>query len=359
MKPPASFLLRALTLVLALTGASAMGVLWYADHSAGAQVLTRLKTAATAEAQLQDQRMTVLRLRADALALDPAFVDYVAQSLIPNPAQGNEIDSTSITDLLIERRHGYDLAAVLDPQGKPVAHSGTPLDKHDRIQRDPLVQRVLQTLKPAQGVWLDDGRLVLVVVEPLLRSGALQGLLLAAERLDDGFASAVGRLSRSGIVISGSPTPGTGAITSRGLDPSVVRALATHATILRSAQNSRGRELRLSEDGHAALAWVTLLPTAGGHATLMAVDQNFGSQTPVIAKVWPLWLGVGLLGAIAVVFVLMHWRRVEIPLGRMTEIIERGKHGDRSLVIRVDGSPSVVHLRDAINRLMAQDQSGR
>lgn len=52
------------------------------------------------------------------------------------------------------------------------------------------------------------------------------------------------------------------------------------------------------------------------------------------------------------------WRRIEIPLQRMVEIIERGRHGDRSLVIRVDGSPGVRHLRDAINRLLAQDQSG-
>lgn len=357
MTRPTRFLLWALPVIAALTAASAVGVLWHARHVASMQTLSRLKTAANIENAMQDQRLLVLRLRADSLALDPAFVDYVAQSLIPDPSRGNAIDSASITDLLIARRHGYDLAVVLDPQGASIARSGTPLARHERIQRDPLVIKAMHTLQPTQGTWVDNGQVVLVVVEPLLRGGALQGFLLAAERVDNHFADAVSRVAHAGFVLFASPKPGVETVTSAGLEPWITQALATHTRQPQDAPNSAGRSLRLIDDGHTTLAWETPLVAASGHATMVVVAPDLDPMRSALTAAWPLLLGTAVLGLIAALAALLYWRRVGIPLQHMLETVERGQHGDRQLVIRVDGTPSVRRLRDAINRLLAQDQA--
>jgi hypothetical protein len=142
-----------------------------------------------------------LQLRGEALAQDSAFVDYVAQSLIPNPQLGGAVDSVSISDLLRERRKGYDIAMVLDYRGTPVASSGILLKDPVSIRKDPLVTAAISQLKPRQGVWLDHGQLLWVAVNPLLRSGALQGVLVTATRVDAAFAVAIGHIARADVAL--------------------------------------------------------------------------------------------------------------------------------------------------------------
>ena len=108
--------------VLLLTLAAAAVTVHQADRRArrrriGAIAAWPVRWNANCEAS----RLAELQLRADSLAQDPAFVDYVAQSLIPVPQLGGAIDKASISDLLKERRHGYDVAMVLDTQGAPIA----------------------------------------------------------------------------------------------------------------------------------------------------------------------------------------------------------------------------------------------
>lgn len=352
MKPAARFLLRGLALVAVATAAGEVGVLAWSAYLARTHTLAELTATRSIAARLQAHELDELRLRADNLALDPAFVDYVAQSLIPNPATGNTVDSLSITDLLNERRHGYDTAVVLDPRGTPVAHSGQLLENTARLRQDALVAQAITTRKPVQGVWVDRGAPTLVVIEPLLRGEALQGMLLTARHLGSSFATEVGGLSHTGVALVIAPAQPLDAPPSNDADPAIMQALAK---INLGELPATGRLSRLQAGGHEVPAWVSPLRTSGGAAALASFDDGDGSDA--LWQAWPLLLGVLALGIVAAGMVVRHWRRVVRPLQQMSDIVELGARGDHHLNVRVDGSAGINRLRDAINRLFAHERS--
>lgn len=352
MKPAARFLMRGLALVAVATAAGEVGVVEWSTHLAHERTLAALGATRNIAARLQAHELEALRLRADNLALDPAFVDYVAQSLIPNPAMGNTVDSLSITDLLNERRHGYDTALVLDADGRPVARSGQLFGDAGRIQRDALVAQAMATRKAVQGVWADHGAPALVVVEPLLRSGALQGLLVAAKRLGSGFATEVGDLSHTGVALLATSSQASDMLPSNDADLGMMQALAK---VKLTDLPATGRLERLPTGSRTMLTWVSPLRMADGTAALAAFDDGNGPDA--IWQAWPLLLGVLALGLVAAGITVRHWRRVVRPLQQMSDIVELGARGDHHLNVRVDGSAGVNRLRDAINSLFAHERS--
>jgi hypothetical protein len=352
MKPATQFLLLSVAAVVLLATAAAAVTLRQVDHRAQARVLDQLQVAATVERELQASRLVELQLRAELLAQDPAFVDYVAQSLIPNPQLGGAVDSASISDLLKERRHGYDIAAVLDPQGKPVAMSGILLKDHDGIRRDPLVTSAISLLKPQQGVWVDHGQLFWVVVNPLLRGGVLQGVLLTASHVDDAFAIAVSRIARTDVAVLVQPVPGSGSAPSSGLDSWTEQELSAQLPGLLGVTAAAGNAVQLTDGQRKVSAWVTPLKTSGGQAALIAIGPDEQADGRIDTATLPLLVGIGGFGVCAVLLVLLQWWRTWLPLQRMLEVIQLASHGDQHLTIRVNGSPIVRRLRDGINRLL-------
>ena len=352
MKPASRFLGVGLVLVVLLGAAAAAGVIWQTRRATAASALGRLQVAGTVESELQANRLRELQLRAEVLARDTAFVGYVAQSLIPNPQLGGAVDAASISDLLTERRRGYDIAAVLDPQGKLIATSGILLRDPAAILHDPLVLKAIHSLKSVQGTWVDHGELLWVAINPLLRGGALQGVLLTATHVDSAFAIAVGRIARTPVTFVIQPSPGAPpAPTSSGVDDWVTQAISTQLpTVLAQVQP---HALPLAGGQHRSTAWVTPLETQGGRAALvvLAADPAGGSFPDAAAR--PLLLGVAVLTALGVLIVLLLWRRTWLPLQNMLELIQRAAEtGDHHLTARVGGSPIVRGLRDSINPLL-------
>lgn len=352
MKPATQFLLLGIAAVVLLATAAATVTLRQVDRHAQTRVLDQLQGAATVEHELQASRLVELQLRAELLAHDPAFVDYVAQSLIPNPQLGGAVDSASISDLLKERRHGYDIAVVLDPQGRPVATSGILLKDHDSIRRDPLVTSAISLLKPQQGVWVDHGQLLWVAVNPLLRGGVLQGALLTASHVDDAFVIAVSRIARTEVAILVPPTPGSEAAPSSGLDSWISQELSAQLPGLLSVTAAEGKAVQLIDGQHTVSAWVTPLKTSDGHAALIAIGPDGHADSRADAAALPLLVGIGGFGVCMLLFVLLQWWRTWLPLQHMLEVIRLASHGDQHFTIRVHGSPIVRGLRDGINRLL-------
>ncbi|MEP7185145.1 MAG: hypothetical protein ABI767_04840 [Rhodanobacter sp.] len=351
MKPATRFLLAGVVAVLTLTVAAGFVTLRQADQRAQNRSLSQLKVAATVERELEASHLLDLQLRAAALAQDSAFIDYVAQSLIPNPQLGGGVDSASISDLLRERRKGYDIAMVLDFRGTPVASSGILLKDHSSIRQDPLVSDAISQLKPQQGVWVDHGQMLWVAVSPLLRGGALQGVLLTATHVDTAFAKVVGRIAHTELALVTQPSPGSEPAPSTGLDGWTEQALATQLPQLLGVTDKNGSAMRLSDGQHSAMTWVTPLSTSGGQAALVAFGPD-ESQGLIKAGALPLLLGIAGFSACALLLVLLHWWRTWLPLQRMLDVIENAVDGDRHLTIRVDGSAMVQRLRDSINRLL-------
>lgn len=347
-------LIIALIVTWVLAVLSALGAFGYAKHLARQQVFSQLAVAARVETALQARQLTELRLRADHLAHDPAFVEYVAQSLIPDPARGGAIDSTSIADLLDSRRKDYDLALVLDPTGKPAARSGTLLAKDSGIGNDAAIQRAIATLEPQQEMRVEQGQIILVVVEPLLRGGALQGVLYAAKQLDSGFAMAVSKASGVDIALVATPAAAQATLPDSGLAPALVQAIRNSFSATPAPTQAGSRRLSLQAGGTTLPAIATPLRTVGGRATLIALDSAFTAPSAAATLAWPLWLGIAILALIASGATLLRWRRTDAPLESICTILERGVHGDHELVIRTHGSTALRRLRDEINTLLAQ-----
>ncbi|MFK2902363.1 hypothetical protein ISP17_00195 [Dyella ginsengisoli] len=268
-------IVRPLLIVLLAAGA-AYAVHWQAAQTAQAQSMERMQRAVTVAHDAQAAALQVLSLHAEALAQDPAFVDYVVQSLQPNAALGGGIDRASISDLLNARRHGYDVAMVLDAQGMPAALDGVLLKDKASIQRDPLVTTALASGKPSQGAWVFDGKLLWVSVHPLLRGGIVQGALVAVQTVGESYPALVARHTGvpAAVVVSG----GAGFVmaTQHTLPGWAVQSLPELAGTLppNDALPPNGRALGVPGTDREQPGWVLPVDASGGRALVFLLGSD-------------------------------------------------------------------------------------
>lgn len=353
MKPATKSLSMGLALIIIVTALAGAGIIAYTTQIARTQAMEQLKRASLVESQLQARQLEALQLRAQILAGDTAFVDYVAQSLMPSPQTGGAVDSASISDLLNDRRNGYDVAMVLDNQGKVISTSGNFSRDRAGIQHDPLVTQAIQQLKPVQGIWLDDGKLMWVVSSPLLRANTLQGVLIAATRISHNFPVTISEISGSDVELLTDPSTGV-PLASNGIDIRLSDLLTNNSAGALNTPDDTPHFVPLHGEAQAITAWVAPLQVSNGRAALVAVNESDGAQQPLRAALIPMLAGLVLLALIATIAVLIQWWRTWKPLQDMLEVIERAGSGDAFLMVRVQGSPIVRELRERINRLIHQ-----
>jgi hypothetical protein len=353
MKPATRFLFGGLTLVILFTFLAAAGVIWCLRQTAHTRELHQLTIAGLVETKLEAQQREALQLRAQLLANDPAFVDYVAQSLVPNPQAGGAVDSASITDQLEERRSGYDVAVVLDTQGKPISTSGLLAKSRTSIQRDPLVVQAIALLKPVSGTWLVDGHVFWVMVNPLLRSNTLQGVLISALRVTNAFPNAISDITGTDVVLVNEGTA-VAPLASNGFNPQISDLITAKSGEILGASDDQVQATRAIDDQRAILARVIPLLISNGRAAWVVVEPFTATDQDVRGESAPLLLGIAVLGALAALLVILQWWRTWLPLQQMLDVVERAGSGDRHLMVRVTGSFIVRELRDHLNRLIQQ-----
>lgn len=346
MKPALRYLVGGFGLVSA--AALALYGLWgdpsaqAADAAAGEPV----RHVAVVASDLRQSAVQALQLRAEALATDPAFSSYVVQAMEPNAAPGGGIDRASIADLLKSSRHGYDGAMVLDAQGRLVASDGAPLDGAAAVSHSPLVTHTRATAKPSSGAWVHDGQLSWVTVNPLVRGGIAEGLLLTFAHVGADYVDAISRHTGAAVALLVEdkgryrmaeqrlmPTWAKNALPQlvAGLPPSQVSAPDSH--------------LALPRDHASDVATVVPLSTATGRAVLVALGP--ASPAPASAD-WPA-VCVWVLGVLAV---LWHWWWVERPLQALTDSARAMAHGRHPPEFPLRGSASVRRLARRLNRLL-------
>jgi hypothetical protein len=353
MRPANRYLVSGLGAVILLMLAAAAGVIGWNRHITQTQTLVGLQSVHQVEARLQNSHMSALQLRAHTLATDPAFVDYVAQSLLPNPQLGGAIDSASINNLLNERRKGYDAAMVLDAKGKLITRSGIPLRSNSNFQRDALVRKTIRTHKPSAGLWSGQGQLARVAVEPLLRGQVLEGVLVAATRVKASFATQVSRFAHSGMAVLVPGESGAAIPVSSTLDPSTHDALARDDPTLMNLTDPGGRAIRIATNSGPVQAWISPLPVTDGKAVLVALNSDASVpwySIPVAAL--PYLLGILIPDLIAIVWVCMLWRRTWRPLQDMQDILERAAAGEKGITLRTGGNKAIRNMRDVINQVL-------
>lgn len=357
MKPATRFLLGGLVLVIAITTVAAVGVLWYGKRVAHARLIEQLRDSTEVAGALQAGRLKELQLRTKDLASDPAFVAYVAQSLVPDPRLGGIVDRASISDLLASRREGYDASMVLDATGTPVTYSGVIVKESAAIRAHPLVQRALTTREPTTGIWVLGNELAWVAVDSMQRGGVLQGFVLTATRFNDAFADDVSRITDTGVAVMIQANSQAALSASSAIDETTQVALIENAAQLFSGGETKGRSISLVTGAGKTPAWVSPLPVTGDQAVLVAVAGTAGPQRAGAQVPWPLLIGVALLGLAGILLVILHWSRTYLPLQDIGDILARGGHGERFLTARSTGSGIVNHLRDATNEVLKRNQT--
>ena len=344
----------ALGLLLVLAGAvvAAVGTIHLSRQQALASDRHNVATGGTLLATLERMDMDNLALRSQALANDPAFVDYVAQSLMPNPQLGGAIDSASIIDQLNERRHGYDVALVLDTAGKPAGMSGLLTRSAADIANDPLVRRAITSQQPVQGYWLDNDRLLRVAIAPLLRGRSLQGLVATARRVGVAFADEVHDTTSVDLALLSTSSPTIPLVFSGAALPS-----STELTRLRGAAlSASGAPLALRVAGWP-VAYALAVPVSNGRAAWLLLPSAGGVSHTVPREAVPLLTGVACLGLLAALGIVWLWWRTWLPLERMLYIVDRAAAGDDHMTLRTGGSAVMRQLRDCLNRLIHRNRS--
>jgi len=341
-----------LLLVLAGTVAAAVGTVHLSRRQALANNRHNVATGGKLLVTLERMDMDNLALRSQALANDPAFVDYVAQSLIPNPQLGGAIDSASIIDQLNKRRHGYDVALVLDPAGKPAGMSGLLARSAADITNDPLVRRAIASQQAVQGYWLDNDRLLRVAIAPLLRGRSLQGLVATARRVGVAFADEVHDTTGVDLALLSTSSPTIPLIFSGAAPPS-----STELTRLRGAALSASGAPQALRVAGWPVAYALAVPVSNGRATWLLLPSTGGAPRTVPREAMPLLAGVACLGLLGVLGMVWLWWRTWLPLERMLYIVDRAAAGDGHMTLRTGGSALVRQLRDCLNRLIHQNRS--
>lgn len=342
MKPALRYLLAGLAWVVA--GALALNWVLHeqASEAAAQHAADRLARVAVVATDVRDNAVQQLQLRAAALAGDPAFADYVVQSMQPGAAPDGGIDRASILDLLKSRRSGYDLAAVLDARGEPVALDGKLPVAAASLPQDPLVAETLATLKPSTGAWARQGQLLWVTVNPLLRGGIAQGLLLTAARVDNDYAATVARHTGTEVAVLAADDRDYALASAHALPAWAELALPEVAAGLPATLPLPASDLELP-GVHRELARVLPLPTASGHAIVVALAEPATGR----AVAWPP-LVFALLGGLVV---LWHWWRVERPLQWLTDRVAGVARGRRPPEFPAHGGVAVRRLARHLNRL--------
>jgi len=123
------FLVTSLLIALLVGGAVAVTSVLLRGIARSA-VLDSLKSSATAQKAFQDQRYQQLHLMARLFATDPYLAAYLSEAV-------GSRDIRSILDLLNEKGNDfkYDLAMVLDPDGRLVARTDQPATGQDLSKR--------------------------------------------------------------------------------------------------------------------------------------------------------------------------------------------------------------------------------
>lgn len=354
MKPSYSFLLRGLIVVTVLTLVAVLSASALLRQESLRLQSQKMQQAGSIEQELQKSALEQLALRAQILASDRDFVGYVVQSLAPDPARGGAIDKLSITDLLGERRQGYDVAMVLDVQGHLVSQSGVLTRSSESIAHDPLIAETIKGGTPARGAWLQDGVLYWVVVSPLTQDGALKGLLVTASQVGNSFFQRISALSDSDVMLMTSTS--VVAASSSDVDVALQNLLTAQGTDVMTLAHSGGGPLFVHDDQRGLRTWVTPAASASG-LDLAVVAAYRGHGDAQGSSGLFLIGGFVLFGAIIAILIVVQWWLTWRPLDEVLDVLDRAAKGDRTLVIRARGSAVVTRISESFNHMLKINRS--
>jgi hypothetical protein len=252
----------------------------------------------SAQDQLEANARSQLRLRADLLASDGATLAYIVDALQQGSIPGQNVDAASISDVLAERRAqlGLDLVGVIAIDGRWIAGTRPWTDSGGAPSRHPLFQQARDSHEAATGLVLDERRLYLASIQPIVRAGNVDAYLFAANEIGAEFVAALARLAPVELSVYASDEPQDS-------------LLQSTPELLGKAGEPMTRSL-FADEATAQLRW----------SPLIMGDGNSGSP-------WLLALGAALSLAWIALVVLFR-QRVLVPIDVACDLLERAAMGD-------------------------------
>lgn len=337
----------ACAVIAAVFVAGVLGALrWQEARIGQALAGQRLQDAAAVQALVEQQRGADLRTRGELIAGNQAFASYVAQAL-GGALPGFEVDTTSITDLLEERRGqlGLGMAAVLDAQGRVIAAAGT-FDGSGSWLTEPLFVQARDSVAASSGLWVDGERLLHVAVLPLAAVGTSDGYLVVGLPLDLPIAQAIADASGTDVALLRTSAGGL-AVHASTLDDATRRELAEQATALAAGGTPKGSALA---GRYHAVGTRPLLGSQAAQVMVLLPAAPVQALAGAAALPW-------LLGSLAVALALLTfapwlWRRVLAPVEAVVQLLDRASGGDPHLQLPPDQAGAMTRLAAAFNGLM-------
>lgn len=330
--------------------ATGVALLWDHDRRISAAVAEdQLDSARAAQRLVEAQTLQDLALRAELIAGNQAVVAYLSQAL-EGGLPGMESDTTSVADLLEERRVQLDLAliAVVDGAGNLVAATDPTLPP-DTFARAPAIAQARTQQTAQQGVFQERDRLLGLAIQPLAAYTSGDAYLIVAAPVGEAFARAVAEVGHVDVVLQGRD----GAPIAATLPAAAARMVAARA----APPGARGEGRSTVEVGGRRV--VLSAPLFGDvNATALLVAQPVADAGPYAAARRPLQAGLAL-GLLAMVLGLyLAWSRLIAPLQALADVVEYAADaGDFNLRTSPRGASLVVRLTDAFNRLCTRARS--
>lgn len=341
-----TYLVRASALLLGVL-ALLLGLLWWqAQRIANTYVARQTNTSLAAQKLVEQQHRADINARAELIAGNQAFVGYVTQA-IGGGLPGMEVDTTSLVDLLIERRQqfGLDAIAVLDGQGSLVAGTSRISDRRE-FGLEPLFVQARDSGKVSNGLWIDDGSMMHIAILPLAADGFNDSFLLVGMQVGYAMANEIGGVGEAEVALLAIGPQGLSMAAST-LPPAEEKALTSALSALDGdgLDDPDGTTLTLAGKRYRAVS-TPLLDASEGRLLVLA------HSSVDVALLLPMLLGGALALLLTALALAWFWLRVEVPSTLLVGLLERASSGDHHLRATGQGSAGVKRIASAFNHLM-------
>ena len=344
------FMLTATLVILAVAG-SVSTTLLLGRGVAHQAVTESLERSAAVQSDFADYRLDELYLRASTVSNDPNFIAYMVDAL-------ENQDPASLMDQLDERQRdlGFDFAIILDLDGQSVARTDVRGVSQD-LSDIPLFQDAVDSGEYSSlGIWArDDASLYSAVLVPLVKSGILEGYLLAAYQIDDTMALDLRRMTATEVVFltrtSGDALPSPAAGT---LDSAEAEELAQWLKNQPLAEES-AVEVSLGSRRYLATARPIRDPLDNEVGRVLNLGSLDDALEP-FQRISNILAIVGLITALLALPISFFLpRKLLEPLRRLADAADAAARGDLDQTIHgTDRRDEVGQMADAFDSLLAE-----
>lgn len=192
------------TLIIITVLVSVLITLYFGNKIGKSTVEERLASSQLIEGEFTQKRGRQLELISLLVASDPAFVAYIAQATYDLENNEENIDTASISDLLLERKqqYGFDLALVVSSDLFQLARSDSAMATKRDFSNIELVRKAAEELLPDSGYFRENNSIYQAAIVPLARGRNLIGFLITGLKINDEFANNIAKLSGTEVIVT-------------------------------------------------------------------------------------------------------------------------------------------------------------